>query len=517
MAKQIPRLNAGSVAASVPSSKSGGDEAAGIVASFGKLADTGYAIAADAEKTLAEQQRVAAEDKQAVVNESAAGRRAGDYQESLTGYIEGLKNEFADAPDKAPGQLLEIGRMLEQAPNSAVGLAVAQRANAILNSAMKEMHTWALLRQTQMAKGDLQVTINRATAAAESQGSVAVLGAFIKAKEAELTPIFQKVLGADSVTAMKSMREDMARAWVLSTADKSPQAGISVLQALSDNKPGNPLVDYLDTTHRESLKKETISSIIGSTKTGYMNTIKGYLGSNKNLIASWAANDPGLGAAFEAKRKALEAEKIAVKAQLSVDSSALKALGVDVQGHSPEEVVGLIDTELKFVDALKNVRKLALPFDAEDDPTSVEGLMLATEKALKPKNGKDLGIIIQQQARLAVALNDKKISGSTAQTIFKTMSLALDTAAANNEDVDGPNTWRLWRAPFSSGTVELNRQFAGQFSKLDKASQVRARMSYVGQFNAAQEAGQQVTVESARQMALRALALEVGEPIPGVK
>lgn len=519
MAKQIPRLDAGSAAAPVPTSRPGSDETAGIAAAFGKIADTGYAVAADAEKALAARQQAAVEAKQAVVNEVDAGRRAGDYEESLVGYMEGLKTEYADAPDKAPGELLTIGRelqdrMQEQSPNSAVGLAVAQRANARLDSAMKEMHAWALLRQTQKAKGDLQVTINRATAAAEGQGSVATLGAFIKSKEAELTPIFQKVLGAESITAMKTMREDMARSWVLAAGDKNP---VGVLQALDDKTPGNPLVDYLDVSHREALKKETLSSFEGITKTRELETIKKGLSDNKQLFASFSAGDPNLGMAMEAQRKALEEQKKAVNAQISVDSSALKKLGVDVQGQTPGDIIKTIDARLEFVAALNHARKRQLPFDAEDDPGTVEGLMLSADKAMKAKNGKDLGAIVQQQARLAGAISDKKISGSTASTIFKTMSLALDTAAASNEDVWGPNTWRLWRAPLESGSVELNRQFDGQFKKLDKAAQNRTRLSYMGQFNAAQESGQQVTVDSARQMALRALALEVGEPIPGVR
>lgn len=536
MAKQIPRLDAGSAAAAVPTSRPGSDEAAGIVASFGKIADTGYAVAADAEKTLAARQQAAMEAKQAVVNEVDAGRRAGDYEESLVGYMEGLKTEYADAPDKAPGELLTIGRQLqdrmqEQAPNSAVGLAVAQRANARLDSAMKEMHAWVLLRQTQKAKGDLQVTINRATAAAEGQGSVATLGAFIKSKEAELTPIFQKVLGgAESVTAMKTMREDMARSWVLAVGDKNP---VGVLQALDDKTPGNPLVDYLDVSHREALKKETLSSFEGMTKTRELETIKKGLTDNKQLFESFSAGDPDLGMAFESQRKALESEKSAVLAKFSVDSTALKKLGIDVQGQTPGDIVKVIDSRLAFVTALNHARKRQLPFDAEDDPSTVEGLMLAADKALKPKNGKDLSAVVEQQTRLAVAMNDKKVSASTAQTLFKTLALSLETASGRASDVGGRwlpdfvNTWRIWKDPLDAGNVELNRQFKGTFNGLPPAAKVRARLLYTQDFVSAHEQDQKLSALATREMALRALAIVEAEEaekkggastqLPGVK
>lgn len=514
---KIPRMDPSSPSAGAPSGSGPGatDVAGGYLAageSFGGAAE----LLVGGAQAEAERLRTALEAKQAIVNEVSAGRAAGDYEETLVAASDQLKKQFWDSPDQAPDKLLEAGRQMADrqiagAGNAAVGLELAQRTTARLDAAMRDIHGWAQSRQTQKAKNDLSVIVNRATFGAESKGSSAELGGYIATKVAELAPTFQKVLGAEAPEKIKEMRTGMARAWVLSAGDRNP---IGVLGAL-DEKSG-PLVDYLDTTQRDSLRKETRASFEGLTRTRELDAIRKGASDNRALFDAFTTGTPDLGGVFYSQKRSIEEQTKAVKAGLADDLRALKKLNVDPVGLTTEEVLSTLDERLKFVTALETARRRQIGFDAEDDPTTQEGLLFAQDKALRAKKGKDLAAIVQQQTRLAVALSDKKISQGTFSTMFKDLSTAMDVAASKDEDVWGPNTWRMWRAPREAGNVELNRQFSGPFKTLSKNDQQRVRLAYMAQFNAAQEGGAGVSVKSARGMALRALSLETGTHLPGV-
>ena len=515
---KIPRISGerpgGASGGRIPTTNVGGE----ITNVLGDLVDVGYGIAHQEEARL-EKMRL---QKQAIVDEVEAGRRAGDYEESLVYYSEDLKKQFQDAPDKAPQALLEYGRklidqQLSKAPNSQVGLEVAQRANARLSSAMREMHNWTSARQTQKAKGDLSITVNRATAAAEGQTSVGQLDFYIKSKVLELTPTFQKVLGTDgAITAVKAMRSDMARAWALSTSDKSPQGALAVIAAL-DEKSG-PLVDYLDTDDRKSLRGETKQAYEGRLKAQELNIIKASVNDNSKLSEAFLAGDASQFASLAyASRRALEEQKNAVAASLKVDQAMLAKAGISLQGYSPEDVPKLIEDRITYVDALSSAWRRQATFDAPDDPASVDGLMRDIDKALGSKTGKEMKAIAEQQKNVAVALDSKKISGQTAASMFRTMSLAMKTASENQEDVWGWNSWKYFREPRDRGIVELNRQFSGNYAKLDERTKMAIRLNYEGLFNEAVAAGNTVNKEAATKMALRALAYATHEPIPGAE
>lgn len=517
MAK-IPRIAQGDRPSAVPGSSlpGAGSGVAPLIDAIGTLTETGYKIAADAEQEQALIKRQATEAKQAILNEVNASRHAGDYEESLVSATEKLKKDFFDDPDKAPEQLLVLGRQLadqqiQNAPNTDVSLDLAQKTASRLDSAMREMHNWAQLRQTQKAKGDLSVIINRATAGAESVSTPAALEGYIKTKEAELTAVFHNVLGSEAPGKMAEMRSGMARSWVLTMGDRDP---LGVLAAL-DAKAG-PLVDYLDVGTREALRKDTKSSFEGLQKTRELDAIRAGISSNRKLAESFMAGDPGFaGVAFD-QRRALEEQKKAVAAQMSLDTSVLKKLGVDPQGQTGDEVVKVLDARLAFVDAIEKARRRQTAFNAPDDPTSVTALLLQQQKAMTSKNGKDTKAIVEFQRDLAIAISNEKVSGSTASTLFKTMSLSMDQATSNAEDPTGLNLYLAWRYPRVAGDMELNDQFNGQFKKLDKNVQAKARLEYMRLFNAAQESGTTIDGKSARKLALRALSLESGEHLPGV-
>ena len=521
---KIPRINAGDSSAATPTAAPLAAESVAMPAlGLAGLADTAFQVLSTEDKKQALEQRAALEQKQAIVNEVEAGRRAGDYEEDLATYSDNIKKEFADTPDKAPAQLLEIGRNLqdrqrEAVPNTQVGLEFAQRSNARLAQAVRELHDWALARQTQKAKGDLTTTINRATAGAENMGSVPGLANYIAAKEIELTSVFQNVLGSEAQSKMAEMKAGMARSWVMAAGDRDP---LGTLQALDSTKAGHPLVDNLDVSQREALRKDVKASFAGYFKNGVLEEVKRGTSQNRELFDLTMASPQNAGTALAAAENALVEQSKAAEAQMKVDTATLEKYGIDLHGHSTDEVPKLIEDRLKYVRSLNYARRTMIGLDAQDDPAAAEGAILATDKALKKRDGKDLGAIVKQQANLAVLFSDKKIGQDTFQTLFKNMALALDVAAQNNEAVTGaswgPNTWRLWYGPQKQGAVELNRQFSGQFSKLDKAMQNRVRLRYMQQFQGAQERGVVLKAEDARRMALRALSLETGEHIGGVE
>lgn len=517
MAK-IPKIDKGARPSAVPRGALPGAAggAASVADSFGALADVGYKIAADEEEGEALKLRQALEAKQAIVNEVSASRTAGDYEESLVASVEQIKKDFWENPDQAPEKLLTLGREaadrhIQASPNTAIGLEVAQKTASRLDSAMREIHNWAQSRQTQKAKGDLSIIVNRATAGAEGVPNPVALDTYIKSKEAELSSIFQNVLGSEAQGKMAEMRSGMARAWVLTAGDRDPLGTMAALDA----KKG-PLVDHLNVSEREALRKDTKSSFEGLQKTRELDAIRQGIDSNRRLADSFMAGDPGFAGIVFDQRRALEQQKKAVGAQMSLDTAVLKQLGIDPQGQTGPEIVKIIDSRLAFVNAIEKARRRQTAYDAPDDPASVEALLVQQQKALKSKKGRDMAAVVEFQKNLAIAISNEKVSGATAATMFKTMSLSLDDAAANAADPAGLNLYLAWRYPRVAGDMELNNQFSGQFSRLGKPEQTAVRIEYMRLFNEAQAEGRTVDGKAARRMALRALSTESETHIPGV-
>jgi len=492
----------------------------------GRLVEFAGDVVGAGEKAEALALRDVLEKKQAIVNEVEAGRRAGDFEEEIFDISEQLKTEFENEPDKAPDKLLERARAvadqrLQDATTAEVRLNLAQRTQALTNSAMRKMHAWTLARQTQKAKGDLTTIINRATAGARGVNSPAELSEFIAAKEQELSGTFTNLLGSDAPKKMQEMKTNMARGWVFSHSDRDP---IGTIAALKANE--GPLVDHLDVSQRQALEKDARASLEGRSRQRDVEAIIDGVRKNDELYASFV--DGSLdGATIFQKQQALKEQKGAAEAELSLDLQELAALGIDPQGLTPKEVVNVIDEQLAYVDAIDRVRRRQLALDAPEDPASEEALMEQVNRSLtKATSASDMVELVRQHTRLAEAIRDKKISGSRATSLFRTMSHAVQKAAEDQGGLQnglwGPNAFRLWRAPYETGIAELNNQFGtgifagGAFENLDKASQVRVRFNYVNAYNDALQAGQEVSRDDARRMALRTLAVEIGEPIPGV-
>ncbi len=526
MAAKIPRATPGAKPSAVPGGPLPSPAAAAApFAALGDLADVGYKIAANEEQQAAENQRAAREAMQAITNEVEAGRRAGDFEESLVDAAEGIKDQFFDEPERAPEQLLNTARMLadEQlkvAPNTQVGLELAQRSNSRIDSAVRQMHDWAISRQTQKAKGDLSIIINRATGAAEALPTVEALGAFVNAKEAELGNMFANVLGNEAPARMAQMREDMVRGWVTVTASKGREQALYVAKSL-DATTG-PLVDNMGATERKTARNEAIAAYEGSAKREELEIIKTGINRNTELGQQFLRGNPEEFARLAyTQKRALNEQLKAFNAGLVVDKQTLKSMGVDADKVVRKDIPELIKSRIAFVDALETAQRRQTPYDAPEDVSTVNALMVQMDKALRKSDGKDMRAILEQQENVAVALTAKKISLQTATTMFKTMALAVEKAAAEQEDISGFNgtdrtVWLTAREPREMGIAELNRQF--DTNEVNQPAQVKMliRMSYEALLNTEMGKGA-VSAERARKLALRAIAIETGKPVKGAE
>ena len=526
MAAKIPRVAPGAKPSAVPGGPLPSPAAAAApFAALGDLVDTGYKIAANEEQQAAETQRAAREAMQAITNEVDAGRRAGDFEESIVDAAEGIKTQFFDEPERAPEQFLNTARQMaddqiKNAPNTQVGLELAQRTNSRIDTAVRQMHDWAVDRQAQKARGDLSIIINRATGAAESMPNVQALGAHIEAKVAELGGVFADVLGKEAPAKMAQMREDMARGWVTVASSRGREAALNVAKAL--DATSGPLVDNMGATERKTARNEAIAAYEGSAKREEFELIKRGIDNGTELAKEFLRGSPEDFAKLAySQKRALTEQLKAANAQLKVERAELEALGINFEGVGPEEIPAIIKERIELVEALESAQRRQTPYDAPEDPTTVNALMVQMDKALRKSNGKDMRAILEQQKNIAVALNSKKISGQTATTMFKTLALAMEKAAEGQENVSGINTWdrTAWlraREPREMGIAELNRQFESNEANQSPQVKMLIRLSYEALLNDALTEGS-VSATRARELALRAIAIETGKPVKGAK
>lgn len=485
-----------------------------------KLAGAGFQLAHNEEMAEAQDLRAVLEAKQAIVDEVETGRRVGDFEESVVGVSEQLKKTFWDDPAKAPEQLLDAARKMaeravDDAPNTVVGLDLARKTNARVDAAVREMHNWAQTRQTQKAKGDLSIIVNRATAGAESVASLPALGAYIARKEGELSWVFQTIHGGEAPAKMAEMRAGIARSWALATADRGAEGALTALAAL--DAPKGPLVDNLDVKARESLRSDAKASLAGAFKAQMLDIVRRGVAQNNDLFQAVMKDPQDAGGALIAARQALETQERVLQAKQPLDVETLAKYGVDVEGASPNEILASVKDRIKYVKALDFTRRQMIGFDAEDDLTAVAELLDSNEKLKKgPKNGKELSEVVRQQARLAETYSNKRLTTGTFSALFKNAALSVQAAMANAEDPRGLNVWMAWRYPEVAGNMKLNELFK-QNVKIDKATQTRIRIDYMTQFNEASESGRAVDGNRAREMAVRAFTLGTGEANPGVK
>jgi len=401
MAK-IPRIAKGDRPSGVPSEL---PSIASTVIPFqigAAAVESAFEDISEAERGEALRLRNALEAKQAIVNQVTASRRAGDFEESVRDFSESLKQTHFENPEAALPALQTRARRLadivrKAAPNTTVGLALARSTEGRINSAMREMHSWVQVRQTQKAKNDLGIIVNRATAGAESLGSVQALNDYLESKDAELRSTFENVHGGEAGKRIQAMKTDATRAWVLSASERDP---IAILQAL-DAKSG-PLVDHLDTSERVALKKATRSAFEGFGKIRETQILKSGVAQNRSIFESFLEGSLNGGTLFAAQRSNAEAQK-AVRVDPRYDDK------------QKENQLKLLNEQARFYQALESARRRQLPFDAEDDigtVTSLQQRFAGIFQRNKGSKGSELVDLLKFQSDLAAAFNDKKISGT---------------------------------------------------------------------------------------------------------
>jgi hypothetical protein len=359
----------------------------------------------------------------------------------------------------------------------------------------------------------MQIVINQTTAKAKNAGSPEALGALIAAEEVRLGPKFAKVYSpAEASSKMIELRQDMARSWALSRSKEDP---IGVLRALRSTEKDHPFVKYLDVSKREAIENEALNSLEGRPKIRQVQAIVDGLQADTKIDKAFFSGDQEFAEISWARKRALENQRKSVEKSLEIDTAALKELGIDAAGHTDAEVLELIKERESYVQALEAVHRRQTPFDAPDDPTAAEAILTQTDKIIsKTSTPKDMGEIIKQRARIAIALEKKTISGATAKKAFDRISLAINKADLNAQDVTGFNTWKLdmFRGPIAAGNVELNVQFKALGEGLSDDTRVKIRAKYYELMNEASEQGRNVSNEEARIMALRSAMMETEDP-----
>jgi hypothetical protein len=480
--------------------------AADITGALGKLAGTGYEIAADVEARESKRLADALAAKQAIVDEVEATRRAGDFEEAAVGLSDSLQQKHWSDPQNAiPEYIAEARRQADEqirtAPNAEVGLQLARATASRISAGTRDLHSWVSARQTQKAKADLTAMTNHVTRGAESVGTPDALASYLADKETSLAPVFQKVYGGEADARMAALKRDATRAFVSVGGERDPLGMLNALDARS-----GPLVDHLSSSDREALRKETKASFDGYGKAREMETLKKNVGHNRDVFDAFQAGSLDAGTMYSLQRTLAEEQKaIKVDKRLSPEQKA-------AQGT-------LLAERAAFLDAMEKARRRQTQFDAEDAPGTVAELIQQQHALFKAENGvkgNDLSEWSKQQTRLMEAFGDKKISQSTYNTMFKELALALpDAATAEGKKTGWDFYVYQWRTPREAGVAEMNRLVAGEFRAMTPEQRTAAQVRFVQLYNDAHTVGASVTEKQATTMARKALSLETGRVIPG--
>jgi hypothetical protein len=498
MAK-IPRLNAGDVSAPTPAGALPTTGAPQIFGSMGDaLAGVGD-VAAAAEKAEAAKRQAALEAKQAIVNEVEAGRRAGDFEESLFERMEALKVEFADAPDKAPAKLLELARedaklRMEDVSNSAVGLQFAQRSNSRIDSAMREMHNWALTRQTQKTKGELEGQKNQLAFKAARAGTPEQLDAFAAAQKADLFPKFKKVYGAAADQEWTEAETRMAESWVRIRGDSDPIGVRNTLTNPGLNTEGL-LVKRLTPEKRDALLQRTERAIEHRGEVEQYERLKGAADDTVKYVGLLNAGKLDAATLIAAQHKNVKAVEAA-----RLDTS-----------YTPEQRaarVAFLEKQGKVLEAVDDIRMRGIKYDPVKAAVNDVARMKTINAELKRYKSKSeqLPIIVEQMQLLTLARKSGELSPTGYATAFDVLGLAFNKAVVDESDNDGLGpAWLPWNDAQEAGNDQMNKIVETRLQNVEKEKINEAWADYMARFVAASKNGD-VSKEDAARMARNAIS-----------
>ena len=496
MAK-IPRIEKGNRPSAVPGGPLPGvnSGAAPAIAAFGNLAEVGYKIAADAEEREMERLRLIQERKQAIVNEVEAGRRAGDYEEGIVGQLDDLKKQYAEEPDKVPQQLLEGGRVLldrqiEQAPNTQIGLEMAQRGNTRLMAAVREAHDWVQARQTQKIKGDLEAQKNQLAVNAGRFGSTGQLDDFLKTQRQSLFPQYEKVFG---VNASKEWNDTVSRAAESYARVQGDIRPVSLRAELSN--PRGALATALTPQERDTLITRTERALEKRGETRQYDILGVAAGKTVNLVDALNSG---------------ELDPAVLIAHQHENTMAQKAAAID-PSFSPEqrrEQVRLLKRQGEVLDAIDGIFTRGQKFDPLKMAVNDAAALKDADKALAKFKGKveQLPLLVEQMERLTLARKKGEISNGGYASAFGHIGLAYKKALSDEADNDG--FW-IFQNSRESANREMTRLLETRAQNASEDKKASAWVAYMQRYVEASKKGD-VNAEAARRMARQAISIETG-------
>lgn len=448
-----------------------------------------------------------------------AGRREEDYGDVLRGAEKDLQVQHADNPQNAveafkaqADQVLD--ESVKTATNDRVSLLLARRAGARREQAVAKMQAWADARLSQKMQDDLRGLVNRAAAGAEGLRSVGELNVYLSDFEERNAKRFEAT-SADPAKELRQAKELVTEGFFRARTD-DPETALSSLKMLEDK---GPAAEYLTPTQRKVFRSAALEAWEGGRRKREMTVIAEGLDDNPRLAEAYLRNDPSMGAALHARKTAIETQKAYIEARLAADEAELGKLGIP-KGTTRDEVLQALDARLKFVNALDSARRRQIGAVAEDDPTSVKALLVTQAKAMKAASGRDLRLVVDQQANIAAELSDGRITPGMANALFKDLALATTKAAGEEKDVPGPNRMQMpWLSPRDAGNVVLNKAIADDAGlRENEPLQTRIRVQYIAQLVDAQEKkGAPLTRAEAMKVAARVLSVETQQNLPGAE
>lgn len=491
---QIPQTERGArpdggVGRAVLPSGDGGAEA--LAQGAGALATAGAAADKDA-ATFQQGLDDALAAKQKIVDSVTSTRAAGDFEEKLSSLSTQMQKDYVDVPDKAPAAFLEASRgaaddAINAAPNSAVGLALAQKTASSINSSMVGMHTWAQGRMTQKAKSDLTVLSNQVVNGAAAQPDLKGLSNYLVIKKAALGEAY-KGIHADPEAEWQKTASAATKNWFVSRGDLDPIAGLKALDA-----PKGPGIDNMDADTRDSVRKSLQQSLVG-------------FGKEQNFKVV-VANVKGIQGLYDAHLDgSLDSKTLDSVQNANALQQAATKIDPKLTPEQREANLGQLQQTSQAIDALAKIHREGLHYDGTDDSATL-GKLLQDRKDLfktpEGENGNDLLRVADFQNRLLAAAADKKLSPGSFQTMFNSVSLDMPEALT----AEGNNTGSFWhtQTPREAGNEAMNK--SPDFMHLDPDAQSRARIMYMGMLNDAMKTGGDTGTKSVTAMAINAVKL----------
>ncbi len=510
MAKQIPRLDAGSGSVSIPGANPSGATggAVGVAKALTPLVDTGYKIAADIEQPEAVREQRAMEAKQAVVNEIASHRQVGDFEVDVTGQFEGVKTEFWDQPDKWADQLLDIGRTLlerrtEAAENSSQALEIAREGNTRLMTAVRHARTEALLRQTQKAKNEVAKDVNNFTFLAEnSKNGVDGLLNIIENGNTRLYPLLQKALGpAEAETEWAKARAEAVEGYYTVQARLAPEATMLNLEEAK-----GPHMDWLTADQRKSIRRAADFGRENIFRTEETEAAKAGLIKNTDITRLYKADKFDAGTALALRRETDVALKLA---QMPNNPKYV--------GFEKERVrmVDMLTARRKYIDSMDQLAARRRPPDGPENET-VRGELLREKKRVLDKGSgetkNDLLELLKFQAKAAEA----RTAGDITKKTFDAMNDQAQMRYVRATEQERNNTawWDdyvpyEWRSPRQTGNYVLDKEFKTFGTGFTEKQKNDIEVEYMRRYNEAETStGVTPSDSQARKLALQAISLE---------